>query len=342
MATEMLSHHMENQQPMRRNKGIIIAIIALIAIVTLGVGIWFVADHTEWIPTDYTENDEDDLVVYDGKKYQYNEHLSNYLFLGIDKREVTDKEKNPGTAGQADSILLVSYDRVKNTVQCISIPRDTMTFIRTFSQEGVDLGKSKDHLNIQYAFGDGKDKSCNLMKEAVEGLLYGVPVRGYCALSMDGIPAAVEAVGQVELVVPDDTLVDVNPEFKKGNTVLLTKENTEQFVRYRDIEIRQSAIDRGNRQKVFVKAFVETAREKATQDEGLVTTIYEKLRPYMVTNIGNDIFVKLLQAKNESGEMFVDIPGETVNGTDFDEYHVNSDELYELVLQMFYKEVQED
>ena len=163
MATEMLSHRMENQQPMRRNKGIIIAIIALIAIVTLGVGIWFVADHTEWIPTDYTENDEDDLVVYDGKKYQYNEHLSNYLFLGIDKREVTDKEKNPGTAGQADSILLVSYDRVKNTIKCISIPRDTMTFIRTFSQEGVDLGKYQDHLNIQYAFGDGKDKSCILV-----------------------------------------------------------------------------------------------------------------------------------------------------------------------------------
>ena len=327
---------------MKRNKGIIITVIVLFSLAVLGLGIWLATDHTEWLPTDYTENDEDDYITYGGKKYQYNEHLSNYLFLGVDKREVSDEEKNPGTAGQADAILLVSYNRVEKTIRCISIPRDTMTLIRTFSQDGVDLGQSQDHLNIQYAFGDGKDKSCNLMKEAVEGLLFGVPIRGYCALSMDGIPAAVEAVGQVELVVPDDTLADVNPDFQKGNTVILTKENTEQFVRYRDIDIRQSAIDRSNRQKVFVKAFVSAAREKSAEDEGLVTTMYEKLRPYMVTNMGNDIFADLLQAKQSSEEMFVDIPGETVNGTDYDEYHVNSDELYKLILQMFYEEVQED
>lgn len=327
---------------MKRNKGIIITVIVLFSLAVLGLGIWLAGDHTEWLPTDYTENDEEDYVEYGGKKYQYNEHLSNYLFLGVDKREVSDEEKNPGTAGQADAILLVSYNRVKKTIRCISIPRDTMTLIRTFSQDGVDLGQSQDHLNIQYAFGDGKDKSCNLMKEAVEGLLLGVPIRGYCALSMDGIPAAVEAVGQVELVVPDDTLADVNPDFQKGNTVILTKENTEQFVRYRDIDIRQSAMDRSNRQKVFVKAFVSAAREKSAEDERLVTTMYEKLRPYMVTNMGNDIFADLLQAKQSSEEMFVDIPGETVNGTDYDEYHVNSDELYKLILQMFYEEVQED
>ena len=314
----------------------------MFSLAVLGFGMWFITDRTEWLPTDYTENQEEDYVEYGGKKYQYNDHLSNYLFLGIDKREVSNEENKPGNAGQADAIVLVSYDRVKKTIRCITIPRDTMTLIRTFSQDGEDLGQSKDHLNIQYAFGDGKDKSCNLMKEAVEGLLLGTPIQGYCALSMDGIPAAVEAVGQVELVVPDDSLADVNPEFQKGNTVLLTKENAEQFVRYRDIEIRQSAMNRSSRQKVFLKAFVSAAQEKSASDERLVTTMYEKLRPYMVTNIGNDVFAKLLQAKSATETMFVDIPGETVNGTDFDEYHVNGDELYKLVLQMFYEEVQED
>ena len=62
----------------------------------------------------------------------------------------------------------------------------------------------------------------------------------------------------------------------------------------------------------------------------------------MVNNMGNDIFEDLMQAKQSYEEMFVDIPGETVNGTDYDEYHVNSDELYKLILQMFYEEVQED
>ena len=130
-----------------------IFIIAGFVVLILGVLIFlYLRDKDDAYSTDYNESGRENVVEYDGKKYQYNEHLSNYLFLGVDKREVSDEEKNPGTAGQADSILLVSYDRVKNTVQCISIPRDTMTFIRTFSQEGVDLGKSQDHLNIQYAF----------------------------------------------------------------------------------------------------------------------------------------------------------------------------------------------
>ena len=49
-----------------------------------------------------------------------------------------------------------------------------------------------------------------------------------------------------------------------------------------------------------------------------------------------------MQAKNASESMFLDIPGETVNGADFDEYRVDQDGLYKLVLDMFYEEVQED
>ena len=327
---------------MKKNKKIVILLICIFAIFVLGIGVWLTLDRTEKLPTDYVEDNEDDFVVYGGKKYQYNEHLSNYLLMGIDKREVLDEKYRPGTAGQADAILLVSYDRAKQTIRCISVPRDTMTTIRTFAQDGTDLGKSQDHLNIQYAFGDGKNKSCTLMKEAVQELFYGVPIQGYCAISMEGIAAAVSAVGEVELTVPDNTLADVDAEFKEGNVVKITKENAEEFVRYRDIEIRQSAMARSSRQKIFVKAFAKTVKEKSAEDERLVTTIYEKLQPYMITNMGNDIFVKLVQAHNASENMFVDVPGKAVDGESFDEYHVDHSALYELVLQMFYVEVQED
>lgn len=323
---------------MKKKKIIVVLGLLLLAIVIVAA-LWFVSEKKELFLTEYEENEEDDFLVYDGKKYEYNEHLSNFLIMGIDTREENSKEKNPTAAGQADAILLVSYDRVEQTVKCITIPRDTMTTIHMFSPEGEDLGTAIDHLNIQYAFGNGKEKSCELMKEAVQTLLYDVPIQGYCAVNMDGIPVAVDAVGGVELVVPDDTLENVYPEFQEGDTVIITKENAERFVRYRDTNIQQSAIARGNRQKVFMRAFAENAKVKAAKDEKFVVELYDDIKPYMVTNMGNDIFAKLLQAENNA-EM-LEIPGKSVSGEQFDEYRVDEGELYKMMLEVFYKEVQE-
>ena len=324
---------------MRRKKKIVAFLVCIFVISLIGVGVWIGSRKTENFSTQYEDDEDDNYVVYDGKKYQYNERLSNFLIMGIDTRESGENEKIPTTAGQADAILLIAYDGVEETVTCITIPRDTMTAIRTFSPEGEDLGTTIDHINIQYAFGNGKEKSCELMKEAVQKLLYGVPIQGYCAVNMDGIPVAVGSVGGVELVVPDDTLSKVYPEFQKGATVVITEENAEKFVRYRDTQIRQSAIDRGNRQKVFMKAFAENAKVKAAKDEKFVVRLYEDIKPYMVTNMGNDIFAKILQAENNA-EM-LEIPGKAVDGENFDEYQVDEGALYKVILEVFYKEVQE-
>ena len=70
----------------------------------------------------------------------------------------------------------------------ISIPRDTMTQIETFGPGGKSLGKSKDHISLSYAYGDGGYESCELAENAVSELLYGLPIDGYCALNMDGLP----------------------------------------------------------------------------------------------------------------------------------------------------------
>lgn len=292
--------------------------------------------------TDYKESTREDIVIYDGVEYKYNEHLSNYLFMGIDTREVIDAEEVRKEAGQADAIYLLSYDRVKKTVKCISIPRDTMTSIRTISTEGVDLGLSKDHINIQYAFGDGKEESCRLMKEAVSNLLYGVPIQSYCSVNMDGIVAAVGVLGGVDLTVPDDSLEAINPKFVKGVKVTITEKDAEQFVRYRDINQAQSAIVRMNRQKVFMEAFMEAAKVKADNNTELLVDMFDSLRPYMVTNMGTDLFAKLLDATYDTEDKIQDIPGEKVTGTDYDEYHVKETQLFELILQLFYVKVQGD
>ena len=288
----------------------------------------------------YTSNTQENTIQYDGKVYRYNDHLSNYLFLGVDTREKVDTYKNINDAGQADAIFLISYDRAEETIQSILIPRDTMTQIEAFNPAGESLGMTEDHINIQYAMGDGKDKSCQLMKQAVSDLLYGVPIQGYCSMNMDGIPVLTDIIGGVPVTVPDDSLAEINPEFQQGAEVVITGENAEQFVRYRDIKKTQSAIIRMNRQKVFLQAYAKKAQEVSKKDSSLISRIYDGVQDYLVTNMSNDIFAKMLAAFS-GGTNMVTIPGEGTEGEIYDEYHVNEDQLYELMIQIFYKEVQD-
>lgn len=327
---------------MNKKKKTIFVLVCLLLLIAGVLAIMFLWDKDDASSTEYTESGREDIVEYGGKKYRYNDHLSNYLFMGIDTREPIEEDQARAENGRADAIFFVSYDRVEKTVKCIAIPRDTMTNIHTYSVDGEDLGLTENHITMQYLYGDGKDESCRLMKETVSNLLYGVPIQGYCSVNMDAISAAVKVLGGVKLIVPDNTLEAVNPKFKEGTEVTITENDAEQFVRYRDTTQSQSAIARMNRQKVFMEAFVEKAKTKSVDDAGLVVDMYESLKPYMVTNMGTDLFAKLLEATYDSDDKIQDIPGEKVDGIQFDEYHVNETQLREFILQNFYKEVQDD
>ena len=277
-----------------------------------------------------------DTIQYQGNTYKYNDHLSNYLFMGIDSREDVDTYESQQDAGQADAIFLVSLDRATEEVKVLFIPRDSMTKIEVFNPSGKSLGMTTDHINIQYAYGDGKQKSCELMKTAVSNLLEGLPIQGYCSMNMDGIPVITDFVGGVEVTVPDNSLEGVNPEFKEGAVVTLTGENAEQFVRYRDIEKSQSALVRQERQKTYLQALLKKAQEQASKDAGFVTDLYDSIKSYTVTNMGNDVFAKLLTASQKGISDTQTVPGEGTQGANFDEYHVDQDKLTDLIISMFY------
>ena len=51
-----------------------------------------------------------------------------------------------------------------------------------------------------------------------------------------------------------------------------------QFVRYRDIDKTQSALVRQERQKTFLQALVQKAQEKAGEDAGFVTGLYDSVK----------------------------------------------------------------
>ncbi len=321
------------------NKKQILFLVLVVVAVICFVGFFVSREKQGSYDSDFKENDQKNTVVYDEKEYRYNEHLSNFLFIGIDSREPVTEFETHSESARADAIFLLSYDRVKKIVKCVSIPRDTIANVRVLSVDGTDMGISKEHINMQYAFGDGKEESCRLMMETVSNLLYSIPIQGYCSLNMDGIAILADALEGIPVTIPDESLEELNSEFVKGATITLTRDNVEQFVRYRDTNESHSALVRTNRQKVFLKALVERAKEKGADESSLLVEMYDSLKPYMITNIGNDILAKLMEADYDSETGIIDIPGEGVAGDIYDEYHVDETRLYELVLQLFYKDV---
>ena len=327
----------------------LLIIILIIVLSVLGGGYYLLSQKNAASPqnggqnsdsrnqTDLSQNS--DIVEYKGETYKYNDHLSNYLFLGIDTRETVDTYQSQADAGQADAIFLVSMDRATEKIKVLFLPRDSMTRIEVFNPYGQSLGETTDHLNIQYAFGDGKEKSCELMKTAVSDMLDGLPIQGYCSMNMDGISVITDFVGGIQLTIPDDSLADVNPKYKKGAVVDITGETAEQFVRYRDIDKTQSALVRQERQKTFLQALVQKAQEKAGEDAGFVTGLYDSVKSYTVTNMGNDIFAKLLAASQNGITDTETVPGEGTHGENFDEYHIDEDALSDLIISMFYEKI---
>ena len=157
------------QQQRKRIMLIIAAVVILLAAavlcIALGVFNRTGISHSEKTEAESgtqgrtAEKANPDAIVYDGKTYVYNDHLTNYLLLGVDTDGSIQEPKEPGSAGQSDSIFLISYDRVKETTVGLAIPRDTITQIEKFTPGGESLGFYSDHLNLQYAYGDGKRKS---------------------------------------------------------------------------------------------------------------------------------------------------------------------------------------
>ena len=55
-------------------------------------------------------------ITWNGKTYSYNEHLSNFLFLGIDTKEKAETKTGQADAGQADALYLLSWNRLEGDI----------------------------------------------------------------------------------------------------------------------------------------------------------------------------------------------------------------------------------
>lgn len=270
------------------------------------------------------------------KEYTLRDGISSYLLLGVDREGNLHEEKAPGEGGQSDAIYLLICDEKADRVKILGIPRDTMTEISIYLLDGSYNGTSVDHLTLQYAFGDGREKSCELTEQAVSAMLYGIPIRGYLAVNLGAVPRLADIAGGIEVVVPDDTASSEVSEFVKGAVVTLDSSNMKKFLRYRDTEASLSAWTRMERHKAFFRGLVAKLRQLTAEDPARLLSLYRECEPEFITDIDPQEWVRLASMKLD--EQVEILPGENVEGGQFDEYHIDDEALRSMVIRLFCEE----
>ena len=288
--------------------------------------------------TDYQE-----VIEYNGSKYVYNQDVVAIAFLGVDKRELGLNDNAVGTGGQADADIVLTINTKTGKAKAIAVPRDTMVDIDLYSESGIFLRSENMQLCLSYAYGDGKAKSAENTTTSISRILYDVPISKYFALDLNGIKPINDAMGGVTV----ESLYDFpNLGIKKGDSVKLTGDLTETYVRQRDMDTVNASLNRTSRQVQYIKAFAAQVIPAVTQDFSVVSRLYETASKYSTTNLSLSnvtYLASLMLSKGITNFDTVTIEGEMKASdrkdyTDFvyAEFYPDEDKLMQLVLDTFY------
>lgn len=278
---------------------------------------------------------QEGVIEYDGKQYKYNSNLKIYLLMGVDKNGVVETAEDYTSGGQSDANFLLVADPDKMELSVFSINRNTMTDVVVYTEYGDILGTSPQQLCLQHAYGDGRKLSCNLSMSAVSKLFNNIPIDGYMAINMGGIPALNDSIGGVE--------VEVLPgakDFNEGEHVNLMGKQAYDYLHDRDVDLFNSASLRQKRHEQYINAYLQKVKDMRSQGFGAsaVASMYDSVVDYMVSSVDfTSLVSELLEYEYDDSRMYI-VPGEMKQGELWEEYIVDDEDFYDMIIQVFYTE----
>ncbi|MCD8365043.1 MAG: LCP family protein, partial [Clostridiales bacterium] len=298
---------------------------------------------------DFSQAGTDDLpdfseteVVWEGKIWRRSSHVKAILCMGVDRsNELTESRSLAAgdEVGQADGIFLLAWDSARGQIRLLMIPRDTMTEISIFNEDGSLQSKEENHLTLAYAYGDGRETSCENVVESVSGLLFGLPIESYLAVDIQVIGILNDAVGGVTVTVPTAGMEKVDPAFVQGETITLHGSQAERFVRYRDTGVANSALMRMNQHRQFIHGFFDAVSEQAGEDGGIVGRLFEQIEDDMVTNMRKEEYLKVtldvLAGEGIPEDGYYTLPGIGLTTDRYDEYYADLRKTVPVLLELF-------
>ena len=288
-------------------------------------------------------------ILYKGGNYVLNEDLITVLVMGIDKETVVEvggqsweeEEGSQFAGGQADALFLLLINPHDKNVYVISINRNSMAEVDVFDEEGNYQGIFTEQIALQHGYGDGKEESCLRQVKAISRMFHGIPIHGYAAVSMDAIPELNDMVGGITVEVLDDIIYpEYDMDLHQGETVTLFGEKAYWYVRLRNENMFNSNELRLQRQKQYMTTFAAEAKNQSMSDIRVAVNLYQTVHKYMVTDIDLNEFTYMVTEYinyDFDRENMYSLQGETVQGSNFEEFYVDEDSLQDLIIELFYE-----
>ncbi len=317
-------------------KGIVIVLFFLVFVVSL-ITIFRLAEkifnRMDESPDslNYTNTGKSQLY-YKGSLYTLDENKESVLVMGIDS--ITTPDNSRADSLQADFIALLIIDKLDHSFSVLHINRDTMTDITQIDDNGNKYGTYVAQLALAHTYGGSGKLQCRNTVSAVENLLYSVKINHYISFTMDAIPKINDSVGGVTVTLEHD-LTDIGEEFTRGATVTLNGDNALKFVRYRSAAATTSNLERMERQRQYITAFVKQCVDNDL-DNALKTLV--DVSEYVVSDLtANQLSVLAERLQTYSHGDILTLAGEAVKTDQYVEYYVDEASAQKTVIDLFYK-----
>jgi LCP family protein required for cell wall assembly len=323
-------------------KKLMIVLLPVILIALLGSAYWI--NNHEAVPVENAGQavhapQEQVFLTYKEEEYPLKEHLRTVLLIGTDSTERYEEDENLlldyYNVNQADFLILLVQDTEANTTEVIQLNRDTMTDVPWLDVIGNYGGTEFQQLCLAFNSGDGGRASCLNTVDAVSSLLFDAPIQHYIQLPMSGISALNNLVGGVPVIIPEN-LTNVDPAFVKGSTVHLTGDQAEKFVRARKNLLDDTNVARMSRQRIYLDSFRKQAQKSFDSDSDFALKLVEKMSEHLQSDMTAQQLSDFVESLDKATISPIRTPdGELIIGTQYYEFFVDEESLWEIVKRAY-------
>jgi polyisoprenyl-teichoic acid--peptidoglycan teichoic acid transferase len=255
----------------------IIFSIILVFILAIGGYVYSIYHNAKQTVNDTIHEEVETIDTSVTKKKVNDKKPLNILLLGVDQRA--------NDSGRSDALMVLSLNPTDDSMQLVSIPRDTRTEI-------VGHG-TVDKINHAYAFG-GVDMSINTVENFLD-----IELDYYVRMNMEGLSDLVDALGGIT-VQNDIDWKDNGFHYSIGE-LNLNGPQTMGFVRMRKQD-SSGDFGRTERQRIVIKAIMD--KGASLNSIGKIHELIDVLGRNVVTNMNFEDMTTLFNNYQDTRKNF--------------------------------------
>ena len=288
-------------------------------------------------------------LLYNHKKYTYNDQIINLLVLGIDDLEPVSKKEGLYNGGQSDAIYILSLDMSNKKFWLVQVPRDAVALIDVYDENGKITDVIEAQITVQHGIGNGLEESNYRSGKAISRMFYGLPIHSVTSANMGGVIAVNDAIGGVTVqslytFTTYGNDYGTNETFIEGETYNLMGTSAYNYVHFRDIYRMNTSSERLARQKQYLNSFFNSAWSTIAHNPTKIIDIYNTAMDYIITDLSTSEMVTLVSEAAECsfGGIYT-LEGKVRDGQQAGEsehYDIDQDKLKEYLINNYYIEVE--